>query len=179
MLVRESLIALSLAVVFVSHAFAECDHCGCSCGCRKVCHLKCDVKKVTKVEYSCECEDFCVPGKSEKVGYKCDCDCGHCLFGCCEKPIYKPTCAEVHTKKKLVKHEVTKEEPTYKWVVETVCDECAHRCITCADGLARSQVEAETRAKFATTPESLRPAAPPQPQARKASWLANFGGKGN
>lgn len=106
---------VSLLTSWTALSSAECcSDCGCNCGCRKVCRLKCEMKEVTKVEYSCECEDFCVPGKSKKVG--CD---------CCGEPVFKPTCAVVHTKKKLVKHEVTTEVPTYKWVVESVCQQCA------------------------------------------------------
>jgi hypothetical protein len=179
---RESLIALSLSLAFVSNVLADCcDHCGCDCGCRKVCHLKCDVKKVTKIEYSCECEDFCVPGKSQKCGTKCECHCKQCLLGCrehcCEKPVYKPTCAEVHTKKKLIKHEVTKEVPTYKWVVETVCDDCACRCLTCKAGQSRKQVEAEAMAKSDTDEEPPQPVAQPEPEAPKATWWNGLVGR--
>ena len=44
-----------------------CQHCGCQCACQKVCRLVCETKKVTKVDYDCECEDFCVPGPSERT----------------------------------------------------------------------------------------------------------------
>lgn len=180
---RVSLIAFSMALALAARAMADCcEHCGCDCGCRKVCHLKCDVKKVTKVEYSCECEDFCVPCRSEKVGYKCECHCKECLLGCrehcCEKPVYKPTGAILHTKKKLVKHEVTKEVPTYKWVVETVCDDCAHRCHTCKNGKSRADVEADVMAQN----EQLQPSPPPVPQpdsgqVPQSSWWSKMAGK--
>ena len=42
-----------------------CAHCGCHSNCCKVCRLVCETKKVTKPEYDCECEDFCVPGPSK------------------------------------------------------------------------------------------------------------------
>lgn len=180
MLMRIALAAVTLSLTLTASALADCcEHCGCDCGCRKICHLKCDVKKVTKVEYSCECEDFCVPCRSEKVGTKCECHCKQCLLGCrehcCEKPVYKPTGAVVHTKKKLIKHEVTKEVPTYKWVVETVCDHCAHRCLTCENGRSRAEVEAEATARF----EQLQPSPPPVPQpappeTRQASWWSKM-----
>jgi len=36
-----------------------------------------------------------------------------------------PACsAEIRTRRKLIKTEVTKRVPTYKWVVEYVCDSC-------------------------------------------------------
>jgi hypothetical protein len=97
-----------------------CDHCGCQSGCRKVCRLVCETKKVPKVTYSCECEDFCVPGPSNHC-VVCD-ECGN------KKHVYTPTCAEVRTRTKLVKHETMEEVPTHKWVVETVCDRCAGQC---------------------------------------------------
>ena len=96
-----------------------CDHCGCSHDCCKVCRCVPDVKKVTKTEYSCECEDFCVPGKSDHC-VVCD-DCGK------RQHIYTPTCATVRTRKKLVKHETTSEVMKYKWVVENLCPHCAAR----------------------------------------------------
>jgi hypothetical protein len=148
-----ALFALSLVAGLASQLQAECcDHCGCDCGCRKVCHLKLDKKKVTKVEYSCECEDFCVPCKSECVGHKCECECKPGLCGCmkekcCSKPVYRPTGATVYTKKKLVKKEVSKEVPVYKWTVETICDGCAHRCRCCENGKTPAQVEAEALAE--------------------------------
>jgi hypothetical protein len=182
MFLRESLLALSLSIAFITPALADCcDHCGCNCGCRKVCHLKCDVKKVTKVEYSCECEDFCVPGKSEKIGSGCECHSKQCLLSCrehcCEKPVYKPTCAAVHTKKKLIKHEVTKKVPSYKWVVETVCDHCAHRCLTCKTGESKQQVEAEAMARFENDAEPLGAASQHEPEGSTMSWWNNLVGK--
>ncbi|HJT33709.1 MAG TPA: hypothetical protein VJ783_16810 [Pirellulales bacterium] len=104
---------------WAGHLF--CHRCGCHTKCKKICRLVCDTKKVTKTEYSCECEDFCVPGPSHKRGYTCECDeHGHQH----RKPIWQPTCAKVHTRKKLVKKEVTQEVPDYKWVVEEYCCIC-------------------------------------------------------
>lgn len=82
-----------------------CPHCGCPTV-KKVCRLKPDVKKEKKYEYSCVCEDFCVPGRSEQCGFKWVCD----EFGHKHKEIvWKPACARVHTKSKLVKREVIEE----------------------------------------------------------------------
>lgn len=94
-----------------------CEHCGCRHKVKKVCRLVCETKKEKKAEYCCETEDFCVPGRSQRCGTTCDCD-GH------RKPVWKPTCARVRTKTKLVKKEVTKEVPTWKWVVEEICCDC-------------------------------------------------------
>lgn len=104
---------------WAGHLF--CHHCGCHTKCKKVCRLVCGTKKETKTEYACECEDFCVPGPSHKLGYLHECDeHGHKH----RKPIWNPTCAKVHTRKKLVKKEVTKEVPDYQWVVEEYCCIC-------------------------------------------------------
>ena len=111
--------ALLLAVQAQAGHF--CHNCGCQRNCRKVCRLECGKKKETKTEYSCECEDFCVPGHSKKCGVKVECDCnGHRH----RSIIWQPVCAKVHTRKKLVKKDVTKEVPDYKWVVEEYCCVC-------------------------------------------------------
>ena len=96
-----------------------CAHCGCQSNCCKVCRLVCETKKVSKPEYECACEDFCVPGPS-KCTIECD-ECGN------KKKVYTPSCAKIHTRRKLVKKDVTTEEKTYKWVVEDLCGKCAER----------------------------------------------------
>jgi hypothetical protein len=113
------------------------------------------MKKVTKVEYSCECEDFCVPGRGEKI-----------CQDCCREPAYKPASAEVRTKKKLIKHEVITEEPTYKWVVERVCDECAQRCQKNAGKPIAIGPSAAIAADEANVNSRLKPV----PQNRSFSW---------
>lgn len=98
-----------------------CHHCRCHTNCKKICRLECGKKKETKIEYECETEDFCVPGPSHKRGYTYECGPhGHKH----RKPIWQPTCAKVHTRKKLIKKEVTKEVPDFKWVVEEYCCIC-------------------------------------------------------
>ncbi|MBI3840087.1 MAG: hypothetical protein HY288_19360 [Planctomycetia bacterium] len=94
-----------------------CDRCGCESACRKVCRAVRETKKVPKVTYSCQCEDFCVPGPSDH-SVVCD-ECGN------KKHVYTQTCAHMRTRKKLVKHETVEEVPSHKWIVETVCDACA------------------------------------------------------
>src|SRR5262245_56484775 len=85
---------------------ACCAHSGCQAACEKVCRLVCETKKVTKIEYSCQCEDFCVPGPSERC-VTVDC--------CGDKQVhYTPTCATVRTRAKLVKHERVEEKPSFK-----------------------------------------------------------------
>jgi hypothetical protein len=117
-------IVLTAAVLFLVATRIEagefCHHCGCQRNCRKVCRLVCETTKEKKTEYSCECEDFCLPGPSKKCGVKVECDCtGHH-----RKIIWKPTCAKVHTRKKLVREEKTKEVPTFKWEVDVYCCVC-------------------------------------------------------
>jgi hypothetical protein len=96
-----------------------CEHCGCQANCCKICRCVPEIKKVTKTEYDCECEDFCVPGKSHHE-VVCD-ECGK------RKHEYTPTCATMRTRKKLVKHETVTKKVTYKWVVENLCPACAAR----------------------------------------------------
>ncbi len=112
--------AVLLATTRFALAGCPCDHCGCQSSCRKVCRVICEVKKVPKITYDCECEEFCVPGKSCRTKV-CD-ECGH------KKTVYTPTCGEVRMRTKLVRKETVEEKVTYRWVVECVCDGCASRC---------------------------------------------------
>ena len=117
-------VALICAACLATIAVADecchrCERCGCSAECCKVCRCVPDVKKVTKTTYSCECEDFCVPGPSQHC-VTCD-ECGK------KQHNFTPSGATMRTRKKLVKHETTSEVKTYKWVVENVCPHCAAR----------------------------------------------------
>ena len=125
-----------ISLVFTASVQAGdcCDDCGCDANCCKVCRLVPSTKKVTTPEYKCECEDFCVPGPSQRT--VCHDECGR------KKIVYTPTCAEVRTRKKLVKTENTKTVPTTKWVVENLCPKCAaHK----ADGPLSSDATADNR----------------------------------
>jgi hypothetical protein len=77
----------------------------------------CETKKVPKTTYDCECEEFCVPGRSQCTTV-CD-ECGH------NRKVYRPTCAKLRTRTKLVKKETVEEKCVYKWVVEDLCCDCA------------------------------------------------------
>jgi len=127
----ETLVAAAVVAVAASIAWAGdcCQRCGCDCQPRKVCRLTCEEKETPCVTYSCQCEDFCVPGPSQKCGCTCEVGCDGCQK--CQ-PNYLPTCAKAHTKKKLYKHVEMKKEKVYKWVVEYVCDHCAENCEDCA-----------------------------------------------
>lgn len=112
-----------------------CEGCGCAASCSKVCRLVPSTKKVTKTEYECECEDFCVPGRSLRT--VCHDECGK------KKIVYTPTCAEVRTRKKLVKKETSTTVPSTKWVVENLCPRCAGQKTSdpaVRDGMAEANV---------------------------------------
>jgi hypothetical protein len=100
-------------------AQCSCDHCGCQAACQKVCRMVCETKKVPKITYDCECEEFCVPGPSIRSTV-CD-ECGH------KKHVYTPQCGKLRTRTKMIKNETTEEKVVYKWVVENVCCACAQK----------------------------------------------------
>ena len=85
---------------------------------KPVCRIVCEMKEVKETCYSCKCEDFCVPGKSECVGHHPECDCCGCVK---MKPTYKPCWCAHFCRKKLYKKEIVKLVPHYKCVVEYVC----------------------------------------------------------
>jgi hypothetical protein len=100
-----------------------CTQCGCPQPAQKTCRLVCDVTLVPKVEYACICEDFCLSGPSQQCGQVCTADCATpCSKHC--RSIWKPSCAEVRTRNKLVKRIVLVEKPVYRWVVEDACCQC-------------------------------------------------------
>lgn len=138
----------------------RCDRCGAGGACCKYCRCVPTTKKIIKPKYECECEDFCVPGKSIRT-VCCD-ECGN------KKVIYTPTCAEVRTRKKLVKGETSKEVPSQKWVVEKLCPTCACRC----ECFAVQEQPAPTVAATAAESESESPDDAGQSQVKLASAAA-------
>jgi len=134
-------VLMCLAVLVASAIRAHgadgcCAHCGCACSCQKICRLVCEEKKVDVICWGCKCEDFCVPGHSKPGCQHCEKVCGDCEDPCdCTKPHAKsknfvwtewiPGCAKILTKKKLMQKIVTKKVPSYKWVVEDLCAQCA------------------------------------------------------
>ena len=115
-----------------------CAHCGChNATVQKTCRLVCEQKKVTVTCWGCKDEDFCVPGPSrpgcKHVESVCDESCDP------KAPRNQPTkfvwrewlasdYAHIYTKQKLMKKTVTKTVPNYKWVVETLCEQCQAGC---------------------------------------------------
>ncbi|HVU87221.1 MAG TPA: hypothetical protein VHD36_07865 [Pirellulales bacterium] len=85
------------------------------------------MKEETKNVYSCECEDFCLPGPSIRCKGPCTCA-GIC---CKDHTIWKPTCGCVKTRTVLVINKEKKKVPVYKCVVEEVCCRCGHCAKKC------------------------------------------------
>lgn len=117
-----------------------CAHCGCDAHCRKTCRL---VKEEKIVEITCwgaRSEDFCLPLPSRPGRQHCKLVCADCDAdpGDCYQPHaapkkfawrdWIPGCARIHTKSKLMKKVVEERIPSYKWVVEELCDECTQCC---------------------------------------------------
>ena len=108
----------------------------CKCGCAqatRVCRRVCEEKKVPVTLWGVAEEDFCVPGRSTLASENCE------MVGDPKEnektPCYTPKkfvwsewapsgCPTLFTKKKLMKKTVTKTVPSYKWVVEDLCDRC-------------------------------------------------------
>lgn len=109
-----------------------CQLCGVQ-SCSKVCRLVCEEKKVSVTCWGVEDEEFCVPGRGVKVCTHCEevCECqdepGEVqsrpkLWSWREwQPCGDP---ELRTKRKLMRKTVVKKVPTYKWVVQDLCEEC-------------------------------------------------------
>jgi len=160
------------------NATAQAGDCGC-CNCgnhhgvRKVCRLVCDTKEISTYCYGCKCEDICLPGKSCRGCLHSDCVCGEdCPEDCCDhRPLchlewfdWKPSCAKVRTVKKLVKYELTREIPSWKWVVEEVCcDCCPQDC--CEPGMYPGDPEIEVAPPAG--PDAPFDEAPLPPQANR------------
>lgn len=79
-------------------------------------------KEVTKVCWGYRCEQVCIPGPSIFCGTRCQrdgCECWACW-------LWKPTCAEVITRRVPVKKEVRRRVPAVEWRIEEHCCQCRH-----------------------------------------------------
>ena len=113
----------------------KCARCGAVAPCKKVCRLVCEDKKVEVVCWGCKCEDFCVPGPGCPgcEHHKCvceSCDEGKASNVCSEPKTFVwrnwcPSFAQMYTKTKLMRRTEVVKVPTYKWVTEDVCCNCA------------------------------------------------------
>jgi hypothetical protein len=151
--------AISLLLVNCSVCFgACCQRCGCHATCDKVCRVVCETKEVKEPVYDCECEEFCLPGKSQRcVTYD---ECG------CRQVVYTPTCGTVRTRNKLVKRTETKKVPSYRWVVEDLCERCATECTSHAAADNSGVAPADPFALEARRASLAPPLPPPPPGAR-------------
>lgn len=119
---------LSVAVVMAGEGEIRCAGCGCSCSCQKVCRLVREEKKVEIVCWGCKHEDYCLPGPNHKCDEHCESVCDDPKI--CTKPKsflwydWIPGCPTMHTKTKLMKKTITKKIPSFKYVVEDLCDNC-------------------------------------------------------
>lgn len=132
-----------------------CAHCTQQCACQKRTHIVCEMKKVKKTVFDCECEDVCGLNPSSMFpdslfgitlwGHKqmgCgETGCGDCAAGCCTKA---PKASHCRTRKVLVKKTITVEVPVYKCVVEYCCDGCGSS-IEIAGSDAASQAAAKQK----------------------------------
>jgi hypothetical protein len=103
--------------------FRSCSNCGCK-DLNRTCKVVPDKKKVTETKYVVECEEVCLPGRSQ---------CEERLVTdpvCVDQQRYEkvmvPTCERIITKKKLKKITTTVEKPGWKCVVETVRQSMRH-----------------------------------------------------
>lgn len=120
--------------VAASEAGRTCSQCGCAASCRKVCRLKCEEKKISVTVWSSKSEEVCIPGPSAREGKQCeeeefqspDSDCPESLKQRMVWWQWLPKSAPtLHEQHKLMKKTVTKTVPSYRWVVEDLCPECA------------------------------------------------------
>jgi hypothetical protein len=130
LLFRASLLTLCIVgAVAVSLCSAQTPSCCSSCGCsqlQKVCRTVPEVKKETKTKWIVECEEVCLPGRTQCVD-ECVTD-PNSLTGSSIVTTRQPSCGRIITKKKLVKKTEIIEKPGFKCVVETVCQQCGHCC---------------------------------------------------
>src|SRR3954447_725839 len=114
-------VGVMVALCVLPHCLAQegpsCPKCG-QTGClRKVCRVVAETKKVPQIDYSCKCQDLCLPGPGKCCGTQRIADCNapggyRCV------PIGQPSCGKIICQKKLVKQTTMVEKPVYRCVVE-------------------------------------------------------------
>ena len=98
----------------------HCDLCGSRQCIRRVPVVKPTTKKIEKICVHVKYEDEVIPGPSCLCGEHH----GDDACGCFWYRLWKPTWAKVITKKSPVSTRVTREVPSYEWVVEERCCQC-------------------------------------------------------
>jgi len=129
-----------LAILVLSGLRSRADHPVCQrCGaprCARYCRLVRQEKKVTVPCWGYEDEEICLPGRGQRF-------CEHGDVACDERDQagnvrfrtkrfvwseWSPRSAgQVKTHRKLMRKTVTKTVPSYRWVVETLCDDCLNQ----------------------------------------------------
>lgn len=100
----------------------RCDRCGACDRVATVCVKRLTEKEVTKVCWGYRCEQVCIPGPSIFLGtrhHKDDCGCWTCW-------LWRPTCAEVITRRVPERKEVKRRVPAVEWTAEERCCRCRH-----------------------------------------------------
>jgi hypothetical protein len=156
-----------------------CVYCGAPATCR-VCRLVCEKKKVPETVFSCECEDFCVPGRSQ-----IECETEIDENGCEQhKIVWIPVAKEIRARKVLKKSTQEQEKTIRKLVVQKVCEDCACNPNLTLPEKDKSDKKTDdnkpqnpkTTAEF-TAPDSLGVESnldklePPQPDVGKSSLI--------
>jgi hypothetical protein len=103
-----------------------CDRCGCVL-CRRVSRVVREMKKVMVAVYTYE-SDRGGGEPGQPCGETCDRhgDCNETgASGCCVASGAVAAATMAPGRPRLVKQEQIKEVPTYKWVVEYLCEDCA------------------------------------------------------
>jgi hypothetical protein len=120
MLLSVALLGLVGVAVTSADEAPCCSMCGCHEHVTAYCRATCEQKAVKETHYKVECEDFCPPGPSQCCGKEC------CSDGCDSwvHKIWKVSCSEVRTRKKLVKYETEKQVPVTKCTVVYLCPQC-------------------------------------------------------
>ena len=179
-----STLAIGFLIANVCVAAGYCDAPACcdqthescnGCGVQKTCKVVCEIKKVKKTCWVVKCEEFCASlprcGCKSSCGSCGDtgCDSGGCGdSGCCgdpcaslKKPMVRPKCGKVRTRKKLVKKTITCEVMVYKCIV--VC--CNSGCnVSCGE----SDWEKSAPAAKSVSTKRMTHAAPLPPRMSKS-----------
>jgi hypothetical protein len=143
----------------------NCGFCGRHGCCEKYCTVVCEMKEIKKTVWDVKCEDFCAPcptlldccDKCPKCGLCSGCSCDPCAAEN-RKHYVTPHCGPVCTKKILVKKEVVCKVPSYKCVVQYLCDGCSNSA-----GQGGGVVAPPANAAPAPAPKMAPPPAPPKP----------------
>lgn len=121
-------------------AGGSCTQCGCKDGgCETVCRLVKSEKVIEVTCWACKCEEICIPGRSYRECKNCETVCSDCGQSAGEKHVsaamqakpknvvwysWIPGCAKSKSRKKLYRKVEKITVPSYKWVVEHLCDKC-------------------------------------------------------